>query len=249
MRFRLDPTPSKTGSILIQNQRAPGDCRARERSSASASRVHQQHQVDPRAYFAIQGTETSVGIILSGGRTRTGAYMEVLDLTAFAGFLEEVARHGQAVAMYLKGTLLVVCCAATRAVLFVYDLVGLPFQLFGRCWDFAVEWVVNQVGGCFGDDDKLVVLEEGSLPNATGRDAGGNVQAMEQANAYGGHGPEDTVPPVSPGVVQANISDKNFVSGGERSSSEPQVRAGFDARPALEHGHRLPNSEPAREQT
>lgn len=84
-----------------------------------------------------------------------------IDNPAITGFLKQVARHGHAVITYLEGTFLMVCCATTRVVLFIYDLACLPFTWMGAYLGSVLEWATGQPEG--GHDDKQPYIS--ALPN------------------------------------------------------------------------------------
>ena len=88
--------------------------------------------------------------------------MAVTDNPVVQALLSEVLQSGQKVVAFLRGTLLTIYCAATRAVLFVYDLTKVPFEWLDHWWGHALDWVIRHAGHCcfdsaenllFGDHD------------------------------------------------------------------------------------------------
>ena len=102
--------------------------------------------------------------------------MDVTDNPVVRALLKEVIRHGQEVIAFLKGTMLSICDAATRALLFLYDLARVPIGWLNHWWGSAFDWVVRHAGdGCtprrsnlpMAHDDRprqdgnMLALEEG----------------------------------------------------------------------------------------
>ena len=77
--------------------------------------------------------------------------MDVTDNPVVRALLKQVLQTGQKVVAFLKGTLLTVRCAATRALLFLYDLTRVPFEWLDHWWGHAFDWVVGHAGDCCFD--------------------------------------------------------------------------------------------------
>ena len=102
--------------------------------------------------------------------------------------------------MFLKGTLLTTCCAATGAVLFVYDLTRVPFERLDHWWGQAFVWVIWHAGDCsfdeagnvlFGDNSNILSKQQrakAALPRRTPtdvqpHDAGSSTNNADYASA------------------------------------------------------------------
>eukprot|EP00904_Undaria_pinnatifida_P006662 jgi/Undpi1/3125/HiC_scaffold_15.g06499.m1 len=72
--------------------------------------------------------------------------MDVTDNPVVKALLKKVVRNGQKVIAFLKGTMLSICCATSRALLFLYDLTRVPLEWLGRWWGSAFDWVVRHAG-------------------------------------------------------------------------------------------------------
>ena len=104
--------------------------------------------------------------------------MDVTDNPVVRALLREVLQTGQKVIAILKGSLLTVCCAATRAVLFLYDLTRVPRQWVGHWWAFAFDWVVGHAGNgrTGGRGPNFLTMGHDDRP----REAENNMQAVEE---------------------------------------------------------------------
>ena len=107
---------------------------------------------------------------------------------------------GQKVIVFLKGTLLTTCCAATGAVLFVYDLTRVPFERLDHWWGQGFVWVIWHAGDCsfdeagnvlFGDNNDILSKQQrakAALPRRTPtdvqpHDAGSSTNNADYASA------------------------------------------------------------------
>ena len=98
--------------------------------------------------------------------------------------------------------MLPICDAATRAVLFLYDLTRGPLQWLNHWWGSAFEWVVRHAGdGCAVNRPNLPMAHD----YRPGRDR--NMQALEEGLhvAAGAEGPSRIVS-VSPAFDQHQCS-------------------------------------------
>ena len=103
--------------------------------------------------------------------------MDVTDNPVVRALLREVLQTGQKVVAFLKGTLLTICCATTRAVLFLYDLTRVPCQWLGHWWAFAFDWVVGHAGNGRADGRRPNLL---AMDHARPREAQNNMQTLEE---------------------------------------------------------------------
>ena len=73
--------------------------------------------------------------------------------------------------MFLKGTLLTTCCAATGAVLFVYDLTRVPFERLDHWWGQAFVWVIWHAGDCSFDRAQSLLFGDSNETGVQRHDA------------------------------------------------------------------------------
>ena len=73
--------------------------------------------------------------------------------------------------VFLKGTLLTICCAATRAMLFLHDFTRVPFECLDHWWDHAFGWVVRHAGDCSFDRAQSLLFGDSNETGVQRHDA------------------------------------------------------------------------------
>ena len=96
--------------------------------------------------------------------------MDVTDNPVVRALLKEYLQTGQKVVAFLKGMSLIVCCAATRAVLFTYDLAKVPLEWLDHWWGHAFDWVVRHAGDCCFDGAENLLFGDNHANSRSAQD-------------------------------------------------------------------------------